>query len=329
MKEEYFWNTGLRYVGPVNNNIAKCKRRGMLERSNAVLKSMTGFGRGEFLDKHYRFVAEIKAVNHRYNEISIRMPKNLASLEDKIRRKVSETLARGRIDIFISLDEFGEKNRVLRVDKELAMAYHKALRDLAQLLAMTPPDSVYDITKYPDVLKVDEVDEDTDLLWEKLAQALDVAVTNLTTMRQNEGEHLQQDLLQRVEKLNSLVQAVDQRAPQIMTDYYDKILTKVKELLDSAGAAPDEARIMQEVAIYADRVNFTEEVVRLKSHLNQLRITLLSDEPVGRKLDFIVQEMNRETNTIGSKANDYTVSNMVVEMKSEMEKVREQIQNIE
>jgi uncharacterized protein (TIGR00255 family) len=294
-----------------------------------VLKSMTGFGRGEFLDAGHRFIVEIKSVNHRYNEIVIRMPKNLGSLEDKIRRAVANTLVRGRIDIYITVDEYGERTRAVRVDKELAIAYHKALKELGELFAVPSGENIYHIARYPDVIKVEEVAEDISLLWPKLSQAIDTAVSNLMTMRLTEGANIQKDMLARIEKLSEYVRFIDERAPRIAEEYRAKLLNRMRELLATVGAEPDEARLLQEAALFADRTSVTEELVRLSSHLEQLRDTLLSSDAVGRKLDFIIQEVNRETNTIASKANDSAVANIVLEIKSEIEKVREQIQNIE
>lgn len=290
---------------------------------------MTGFGRGEFFDNQHRFIVEIKAVNHRYNEIVIRMPKNLGSLEDKIRRTVSATLVRGRIDVFITLDEYGEKKRGVRVDKELAMAYDKSLKELAQLLSRSMDNTVREIAHYPDVIKVEEVTEDVIILWPKLSDAIDMAVSNLMSMRLAEGLSIKQDLVARVAVISSYLMTVEERAPQVLAEYREKILGRMRELLATIGAEPDEGRLLQETAIFADRTSITEELVRLKSHLTQINSTLHADEAVGRKLDFIIQEINRETNTIASKANDFTIANLMIEIKSEIEKIREQIQNVE
>ncbi|BBB93020.1 MAG TPA: YicC family protein [Methylomusa anaerophila] len=294
-----------------------------------MLKSMTGFGRSEYIDSTHRFIVEIKAVNHRYNEIVIRMPKNLGSLEDKIRRSVANTLLRGRIDVYVTVDEYGEKKRTIRVDKELAIAYHNAIRELASLLATTTVDNVYHIAKYPDILKVEDVSDDIMELWPKLSEAINGAVANLMSMRLAEGASIEKDLLGRIEKLNGWIATISEQAPQLLVDYREKLLGRMRDLLSAVGMEPDETRIIQETALYADRINFTEELVRLQSHLDQFRATLNSDGAVGRKLDFIIQEINRETNTIASKANDFTIANVVVEIKSEIEKIREQIQNIE
>jgi len=294
-----------------------------------VLKSMTGFGRGEYLDNTYRFIVEIKAVNHRFNEIVLRMPKNLGSLEDKIRRIVSTTLVRGRIDVFISVDEYSQNKKTVRVDKELAMAYHSAMKELAEVFSVPLREDVYQIARYPDVIKVEDIVEDADNLWPKLTQALDCAVANLMKMRVAEGANIEHDLLSRMDKLTNHISMVEARAPHILSEYHERLLNRMRELLSAVGAEPDETRLLQETALFADRTNFTEEIVRLNSHLSQFRATLLSNDSVGRKLDFLIQEINRETNTIASKANDYQIANIVVEIKSEIEKVREQIQNIE
>lgn len=294
-----------------------------------MIKSMTGFGRGEYQDNEHRLIVEIKAVNHRYNEIVIRMPKNLGPLEDKIRRSVSNTLVRGRIDVFITMDEYGQKKRAVRIDKELAIAYNKALKDLGDLFSVAINDNIYQIAKYPDVIKAEEVTEDVLTLWPKLSQAVDVAVSNLMDMRLTEGLNIQQDLALRIDGIETYIAAVEKRAPQILVEYREKILGRMRELLAAIGEEPDSGRLLQEAAIFADRTSITEELVRLKSHLTQFRTALKTDDAVGRKLDFIVQEINRETNTIASKANDFIVVNTVVEIKSELEKVREQIQNIE
>lgn len=294
-----------------------------------MLKSMTGFGRGEYLDHGHRLIVEIKAVNHRFNEIVIRMPKNLGPLEDKIRRSVSNTLVRGRIDIFIIMDEYGQKKRAVRVDKELAMAYHESLRVLAELFLTPLTNHLDHIAKYPDVIKVEEVTEDVLVLWPKLSSAVDMAVSNLMSMRLAEGLNIKEDLVSRIDTITSYLITVEQRAPEVLAAYREKILGRMRELLGGVGAEPDEGRLLQETAIFADRTSITEELVRLKSHLIQIGTALNADDAVGRKLDFIIQEINRETNTIASKANDFAIASLMVEIKSEIEKVREQIQNIE
>jgi len=294
-----------------------------------VLKSMTGFGRGEYLDESHRFIVEIKAVNHRYNEVIIRMPKKFGSLEDKIRKQVTNSLSRGRIDVFVTTDEYSEGKRTVRLDKELAMSYHYALRQLTEMLSLPPHENVALLTGFPDVLKVEEVHEEAIALWPKFLVAVDAAVNNLMNMRQEEGANIHRDLMMRMDKLQAFVARVEQDAPRVWKQYRASLLDRMRDLMAEIGAEPDESRLLQECALFADRTNFTEELVRLQSHFNQFRSSLDLDEPVGRKLDFIVQEMNRETNTIASKANDISIANTVIDIKSEIEKVREQIQNIE
>ena len=290
---------------------------------------MTGFGRGEYFDNEHRITVEIKAVNHRYNEIVIRMPKNLGSLEDKIRRNVSTALVRGRIDVFITMDEYGQKKRAVRVDKELAIAYHESLGALAELFSTNINNNIEQIAKYPDVIKVEEVADDVLTLWPKLSSAIDIAISNLLNMRLAEGLNIKQDLVSRIDTIASYLITVEERAPAVIAEYREKILGRMRELLATIGMEPDEGRLLQEAAIYADRTSITEELVRLNSHLRQINTALNAEDAVGRKLDFIVQEINRETNTIASKANDYLIANLMVEIKSEIEKVREQVQNIE
>jgi len=294
-----------------------------------MLKSMTGFGRGEFLDQDHRLIVEIKAVNHRYNEIVIRMPKTFASVEDKIRRQVAASLTRGRIDVFITVDEYGESKRAVRVDKELAMAYYKAVNELAEFLDTTYNETVSQIARYPEVLKVEEIREDMTLIWPKLSTAVGLAIDNLMSMRVTEGNNIEKDFIARIKFMRDLVGQVEERAPIVVEEYHQKITARITELLLAVQAHPDESRLLQEVALFAERISITEEIVRLKSHFDQFMIILASGEAVGRKLDFLVQEFNRETNTIASKANDFTIATLTVALKSEIEKVREQIQNIE
>lgn len=295
-----------------------------------MLKSMTGFGRGEFLDTEHRFIVEIKAVNHRYNDIVIKMPKTLGGLEDRIRRSIAGTLARGRIDVSIMSDVYVEKQRAVRVDKCLAQAYFQAMQELASACRLSVENvSVYDISRYPDVMKIEETSEDLDELWPKLSEAIDHALANLTDMRVKEGAHLEKDLLARIERIRGHAKAIATKAPDIVQDYRNKLFERIREAMAETGFSPDEGRLLQEVAIMADRTNFTEELVRLESHLDQFKQILQNEGAVGRKLDFLLQEFNREANTIGSKASDLTVNNEVIELKSEIEKIREQIQNIE
>lgn len=295
-----------------------------------MFKSMTGFGRGEYHDSDHRFTVEIRAVNHRFNDIILKIPKTLGALEDRVRKSIAGTLARGRIDVVVTADDFMERRRIIRVDKGLADGYYQAVKDVAATCGLDiRAVSAYDIAKFPDVLKVEETSEDLEALWPKLSEAIDQALGNLMAMRTVEGESLYRDLTMRIERIRELGAAIALRAPAIVEEYREKLRERCREILTEVNAAPDEGRLLQEVAIMADRTNITEELVRLESHLDQFGQAMRGDTAVGRKLDFILQELNRETNTIGSKANDMSTSGLMVDLKSEIEKVREQIQNIE
>ena len=290
---------------------------------------MTGFGRGVYSDEEVKFVVEIKTVNHRYNDIFIKMPKTLNQLEDKIRTTITSKIHRGRVDISISMDLFNNSNKKVNVDKKLAIAYDNVLRELAVALEIPYTTALLEIAKQPDVLVITEDEADITIFADKLNLALTAAVENILQMRTIEGQNIKNDLLSRVCKLEELVSTIKVQEPIITNDYRDKLLVKVKEFINDSNVVVDGGRLLQEVALFADRINFTEELVRLSSHFIQFKTNLEVSEPIGRKLDFIVQEINRETNTIASKANDFTVANIIVELKSEIEKIREQIQNVE
>ncbi len=260
----------------------------------------------------------------------IRVPKHLGGVEDRIRKSIAGTLARGRIDIVITADDFMERRRTIRVDKGLANGYYQAVKDVAETCGLDIRTvSAYDIAKFPDVLKVEEMTEDLETLWPKLSEAINQALSNLMAMRTAEGENIYRDLTMRIGRIRELGSAIALRAPAIVEEYRVKLRERCREILSEVNAAPDEVRLLQEVAIMADRTNITEELVRLESHLDQFGNAMRGENAVGRKLDFILQELNRETNTIGSKSNDISTSGLMVELKSEIEKVREQIQNIE
>ena len=290
---------------------------------------MTGFGRGVYSDEEVKFVVEIKTVNHRYNDIFIKMPKTLNQLEDKIRTTITSKIHRGRVDISISMELFNNSNKKVNVDKKLAIAYDNVLRELAVALEIPYTTALLEIAKQPDVLVITEDEADITIFADKLNLALTAAVENILQMRTIEGQNIKNDLLSRVCKLEELVSTIKVQEPIITNDYRDKLLVKVKEFINDSNVVVDEGRLLQEVALFADRINFAEELVRLSSHFIQFKTNLEVSEPIGRKLDFIVQEINRETNTIASKANDFTVANIIVELKSEIEKIREQIQNVE
>lgn len=292
-----------------------------------MIKSMTGFGRGEHEEFGRSYIVEIKSVNHRYSDISVKLPKQLSYLEDTIRKFVSEHISRGKIDVYITQDKYSEDEIHVTVDHALASSYIKALHELRDTYKLEDDVSVSNVSKFPDLLTVDRVEDDKDKVWNTLSAAIEESLENLTKMREMEGRKLFEDLSNRAKYIKSVVDEINKRSPVVVQEYKTKLEERIKQLL---GDIPvDETRLAQEVAIFADKSSITEEIVRLYSHLDQLLSILNEDVPVGRKLDFLVQEMNREINTIGSKASDIIITRYVVEVKSEIEKIREQIQNIE
>ncbi|MTI79795.1 MAG: YicC family protein [Firmicutes bacterium] len=292
-----------------------------------MLKSMTGYGRGEASACGRKFTVELKSVNHRFCEVVIRQPRMMSSLEDRIRRLIQRSIGRGRIDCFIAVEEVEEKTQQVKVDKPLAVAYHKSIKELQSLLAVKGDIELKDLINMPNVFILEEPEEDLEEWWSAVESAVNKALEQLIQMRTNEGEQLKVDLEKRVEKIREYNSGIEQRAPKVVEEHQERLNQRLAEW--KGDGMLDETRMAAEVAVFAERSNITEETVRLTSHLNQMKKFLQTNDPVGRKLDFLVQEMNREVNTIGSKANDMEISNAVVELKSELEKIREQIQNIE
>ena len=293
-----------------------------------MLRSMTGFGAGLAETDEYRVSVEVKAVNQRYLDLDIRAPHVLDPFLEAMKNKVKAYASRGKLTIGVQFLDKREHVREIRLDKPLAIAYHKALNEISDILHLPRPDDVQTISAYPGVLTAMETQEGFEGADEVLLSALDQAMRQFTAMREKEGGNLKADFLKRIDLLSGQVEEVAALGPEIVRQYRERLEATVKEAL--AGAEIDEARIIQETAIYSDRVNFTEEIVRLRSHLEQFRAILENaEEPVGRKLDFLIQEMNREVNTTASKANNVCAAKIAVEMKSEIEKLREQVQNIE
>ena len=292
-----------------------------------MLKSMTGYGEGAAESADWKVRVEVKTVNQRFLDIAFHTPKLLNAEEAHMRDRIKQTVARGKLDLFVTVEDLREKSAGIRVDRKLALAYHQALNEMSDLLRVARPDDVATIVSYPDVLSVEETAsfEGGEPV---LDEALDKALSALDTMRQTEGENLKQDFLHRIETLSGFVEKLRTLAPDIVAHYRERLQATMDELLSAEDI--DETRIIEETAIYADKVNFTEEVVRLESHFAQFRAIIEgADAPVGRKLDFLIQEMNREANTIGSKCQSAEAAQTVVDMKSEIEKLREQVQNIE
>ena len=292
-----------------------------------MIKSMTGFGRCEVAENSRKFTVEMKAVNHRYLDVNIKMPKMLNFFESAIRNELKSYISRGKVDIFISYEDMSEKTSTVRYNKELAGEYLTYLRQMAADFGLDNDIRVSTLSKYPDVLSMEETGIDEEELWKELQKAVVGAVKMFVETRIVEGEHLRDDLIEKLDGMLKLVDFISERSPQIIAEYRKKLEDKVRELL--ADTAVDEGRLLTEVTIFADKVCVDEEIVRLRSHIETTKKTLLEGGSIGRKLDFIAQEMNREANTILSKANDLEISNCAIELKTEIEKVREQIQNIE
>lgn len=292
-----------------------------------MIRSMTGYGRGEYENGGRKYVVEIKTVNHRYADIFVKVPRQISFIEDRVRQTVSKNLSRGKIDVFVNYESNEENSKLVVIDNVLAESYINAVRFLKDNYGLQDDISTSLISRFPDVLKVEKAEEDVDEIWEGLKVALDEAIDCVIKMRENEGEELKNDLLKKAAYVECLVGEISERAPEVVKDYKQRLETRIKELLEQQTI--DESRLAMEVAIFADRCSIDEELVRIKSHINQLKEILDMDQPIGRKLDFLIQEMNREINTIGSKANDLLITKNVIEIKSEIEKIREQIQNVE
>lgn len=292
------------------------------------MKSMTGFGRCEVTEGERKFTVEMKGVNHRYLDTNIRMPKKLNFFETAIRGVLKKSVKRGKVDIFITYEDLSESQVALKYNETLAREYLSYFAKMADDFSLENDIRVSSLSRYPEIFTMEEQAVDEEELWKGLKKALDGAISQFVETRSMEGENLKKDLTAKLDGILTLVGYIEERSPQILSEYREKLETKVKELLSDTQI--EESRIAAEVVIFADKICTDEEVVRLKSHVEHMKETLLSeDSEVGRKLDFIAQEMNREANTILSKANDLRVSNVGIELKTEIEKVREQIQNIE
>ena len=290
--------------------------------------SMTGFGRGEYKDDNYQFLVECKTINHKYADINIRLPRKLSFLEDKARILVKDYIKRGRVDLYIKLDLLGSEDVNLKFDEALATQYVSILKQIKDKFDLVDDISVMNIAKFPDVIKTEEKEDDEDKLWSMLKVALENALLKLKEMRSEEGKKLAEDIQNRCDLLKNYIEDIEKYSYNDVIDYKEKLKNRISDMLEDPSII-DESRLAQEVAIYADKSSITEEIVRFKSHIEQLKNTVVKNESIGRKIDFLIQEMNRETNTIGSKSSDLNITNLVVEVKSELEKIREQIQNIE
>jgi uncharacterized protein (TIGR00255 family) len=293
-----------------------------------LIRSMTGFGRGENTDSLRSFTVEIKSVNHRYNDIIVKMPKHLNYLEESIKKLIRNKVTRGRVEIYISLEYISQSDIEVKVDIPLAKSYKKAIDVLCNELHIENNINIELLTRFPDVLKTQKREEDEDEIWACLKLAIEDSLNRLISMRIEEGKELANDIILKAKSIESMVKQIEERSPEVVLEYKTKLSNRIKELLEEKYEI-DENKLANEVAYFADKCSINEEIVRLYSHINQMVKSLEADVPVGRKLDFLVQEMNREVNTIGSKVGDIDITNKVVDIKSELEKIREQIQNIE
>ena len=292
-----------------------------------MIKSMTGFGRCEVLKDSRKFTVELKSVNHRYLDVNIRMPKKLNFFETSIRTLLKSYADRGKVDIFITYEDLSQSQVSVKYNAALAAEYLKYLNQMAEEFSLDNDVRVSTLSRYPEVFTMEECSEDEDELWNGLKEALEGAFSQFVEMRTKEGERLKEDILLKLDLLSEHIRIIEERSPQIIAEYRTKLEEKMRELLEDTQI--DDNRIAAEVILFADKICTDEEVVRLKSHIQHMKETLEESNGIGRKLDFIAQEMNREANTILSKANDLDISNRAISLKTEIEKIREQIQNIE
>lgn len=291
------------------------------------MKSMTGFGRSKLEINSREYIVEIKSVNHKYSDISIKLPRNIMCFEEKIKKIISNNISRGKVDVFVTFNNYSEEGKDVVINKELAQNYINQLKELAQENGLDDKIRVTEITKMPDVLQLKIKDAESDVIWQELEKCVTEAVNNFVEMREVEGERIKQDLLTRINNVESLVNSIFSNTTGLIEEYVVKLRERIKEILSTD--VVDEARLAQEIVIYADKCSVEEELTRLRSHISQFRSLLETKEPVGKKIDFLIQEMNRETNTIASKSVKLEITNLAIEIKTAIEDIREQVQNIE
>ena len=292
-----------------------------------MLKSMTGYGRKEEIADGKKILCEIKSVNHRYADYNIKVPRHYGFLEERIRTLASEYIKRGKIDIYLAVENFEEADKEIEVNISLAKNYYNALKELSAELGLKDDITALTISKYPDIFVARQKEEDEDSVFETVKKVLVPTLKAFTAMREREGGRIEKDLVARVEYMKSLAKKIEERSPETVKEYSGRLYEKIKEILGDKEV--DDARVLTEVAVFADKVAVNEELVRLNSHFEEFFKIINTPEPAGRKLDFLIQEINREINTTGSKAVDLEIAKIVVELKAETEKLREQIQNIE
>lgn len=292
-----------------------------------MIKSMTGYGSAKGTAQELEITVELKSVNNRYLDTSVRMPRSFLFAEDAVKSAVQSHISRGKVDVFISVDSSGVEEMNVKVNEALLKGYMTAISHISEEYKLTNDMTAMSVSRFPDVLEVEKKDVDSDAISEAIVSITEQALCDFDDMRIREGEKLREDVLNRLHTIDSLVSTVEEKAPQTVADYRNRLYQKMAEVLDTAGI--DENRILAEAAIFADHIAVDEETVRLRSHMSQLETMMNGSSPIGRKIDFLIQEFNREANTIGSKCQNSDIAHTVVDLKSEIEKIREQIQNIE
>lgn len=291
-----------------------------------MIRSMTGFGRSKYENEGRTYTVEIKSVNHKYNDVSIKLPRFLNSIEDKIRKRVTNYISRGKVDVYISFENYSDKGTNIRINKELAKSYIKELKELAEEADVKYDLNVIDISKFPEILKMED-DENEEIISKELMIALDEALEKFVNMRETEGEKLIEDIQRRIILVQEKIEEISNFSSSLVQEYIVKLEARINELMKNN--IVDENRLAQEIVIFSDKSSIEEELTRLKSHISQFLNLIKQSSPIGKKFDFLVQEINREVNTIGSKANCLEITNRVIDIKTEIENIREQIQNIE
>lgn len=291
------------------------------------MKSMTGFGRAKLEKNNRIYNIEIKSVNHKYSDITIKMPRSLSYLEEKLKKEISTSVSRGKIDVYITFENYSEAGKEIIINKELVNEYLKKFSEITIGNSLSMDIPVTEITKLPDVLTIKETDEDEELIETELLECMRIAIDSFVSMREKEGNRIKEDLKQRIDRVESYKRKISEYSTRLIEEYVVKLEERVKQLLKTD--IIDESRLAMEVVLYADKCSVEEELTRLDSHIYQFRNLIEENEPIGKKLDFLIQEMNRETNTMGSKSGSIDITNIVVDIKTELEDIREQIQNIE
>lgn len=290
------------------------------------MKSMTGFGRANYENDGRTYNVEIKSVNHRYADISVKMPRCISYLEEKVKKEIANSISRGKIDVYITFENNSAKGKNIKINKELAKIYIDELKQLADENSINSNIPVTEISKFPDVLVIENLEEE-DIIWNELEIVLKEALENFVVMRTQEGNKIKEDLEIRIERVEEKVSKISEYSTRLVEEYVVKLETRIKEILKTD--VVDKERLNQEIVIYADKCSIEEELTRLNSHIIQFKNFINMENPIGKKIDFLIQEMNRETNTIGSKSGSLEITNMVIDIKTEIEDIREQIQNIE